>query len=132
MVRNEKPPVRRNDKNLVWLKRSRLVHLLHRHPGFSCEDFGKLAGVGRLKVNDHHISSAGIWRDFLKKLLERLQAARGCADPDGWETRLDLRLGCFFYRRGFALCHIGHRCRFYHPLIGRTHLRSIRSLLLKI
>src|SRR5208337_4665043 len=128
MVRNEKPPVRRNDKNLVRLKRSLLVHLLHRHLRFSCKYFCKLAVVGRLKVNDHHIGSACAWRYFLKKKLKRLQSAGGCANADGWETRLELRLGRFFYRKGFAPCHIGHRCRFYHPLIGRTHLQSMRSL----
>ena len=128
VVGNEKPPVRRNDKNLVRLKRRLLIHLLHRHLRFSCKDLCKLAGVGRLEVNDHHVSGARICRDFLKKVLKRLQAAGGCADADGWEARLDLRLGRLFYRRGFALCHIDFLRPFYHLLIGRAHLRSMRSL----
>ena len=51
------------------------------------QDAGEIALVFGIEVNDDHEGCAGLIRQRLKKLLQRVDTARRCADTDDGRTR---------------------------------------------
>jgi len=125
----QEPAVRRDDIDLVRFEWNLPVHLLHRHLGFSSENFGKLACVVRVKVHDHHKRCAGVWRNFLKELLKRRDAASRCADADSRKAYLNLRFGRIFLAfRRLSLCHVGRPIRYFLLATHRPNPLAVNKI----
>ena len=104
-VDETKLAVRRNDINIVPLKRHPLIDLANGNVRLARQYLREFARMRGLKMHDHDIGRARIWRDLCQKALQGAQAARGRADPYDSETRLH-RLEAIFLTGKFSF--LGH------------------------